>query len=272
MFIRDSTKEDLQGFIPAYHDVLEAEALGIEPSFPDVSECITLDHEGVPMAIGGNIEGRCWFVTSEEVWKLPNRFKMEFHRLISEHRDSLLKRHDTLWNYVFVGNKPHIKFLKSIGAVFHKRFTDDGQFQLFTIVKEGLKHCNKCETTRPLEDFHTRKGVSDGRASTCKFCNNSRTRFDKHGKYNPDKDRRKHLLRTYGITSEDYDRMLAEQNGTCAICHRPERIKGRSLCVDHCHSTGEVRGLLCNACNIAIGKLEDNLDYIKNALKYLGGE
>lgn len=135
-----------------------------------------------------------------------------------------------------------------------------------------MKHCNKCNTTKPLSEFHRNKNKKDGHASTCKACNNARVRLDKRGKYNPVSNRRKHLLRTYGMTPEQYDAMLEAQGGVCAICKRPERIKGRRLCVDHCHSTGEVRGLLCNACNIALGKLEDNLESIKVAIKYLGGE
>lgn len=135
-----------------------------------------------------------------------------------------------------------------------------------------MKHCNKCDTTKPLSEFHKNKNKKDGHASTCKACNNARVRLDKRGKYNPVNDRRKHLLRTYGITPEQYDVMLEEQGHVCAICKRPERIKGRNLCVDHCHSTGKVRGLLCNACNIALGKLEDNLESIKAAIRYLGGE
>lgn len=135
-----------------------------------------------------------------------------------------------------------------------------------------MKHCNKCDTTKPLSEFHKNKNKKDGHASTCKACNNARVRLDKRGKYNPVADRRKHLLRTYGITPERYDEMLEKQGHVCAICKRPERIEGRNLCVDHCHSTGEVRGLLCNACNIALGKLEDNLESIKAAIRYLGGE
>lgn len=64
----------------------------------------------------------------------------------------------------------------------------------------------------------------------------------------------------YGITIDDYERMLAEQGGGCAICERHPAEAGNPehwtdvLCVDHCHDTGKVRGLLCNDCNLAIGR------------------
>lgn len=133
MFIRNAKPTDFEVFTPAYHDILEAKALGIEPSFPDASECVVLDLNGYPLAIGGNYCGQCWFVTSDRVWCLKRSLKMRFHRLICEYRDLMLEQYETLWNFVWVGNTPHIRFLKSIGAEFHDEYTDDGQFQLFTI-------------------------------------------------------------------------------------------------------------------------------------------
>jgi hypothetical protein len=79
-----------------------------------------------------------------------------------------------------------------------------------------------------------------------------------------------------GMTIAAYEQMLAAQGGVCAICKRPERHTDntgtgrlRNLNVDHDHTTNEVRGLLCSACNQAIGLLEDNLDYVMNAGIYL---
>lgn len=137
MFIRNTTPNDFTMFTPAYHDILEAKAMGITPSFPDASECVTLDHSGTPLAIGGNCGDRCWFVTSEEVEKLSLRDKIQFRKRVIEYRDGLLEKYDHLWNFVWIGNHPHIKFLKSIGAVFHEEYTRDGQFQLFTIRRKS---------------------------------------------------------------------------------------------------------------------------------------
>lgn len=76
--------------------------------------------------------------------------------------------------------------------------------------------------------------------------------------------RRRHHVQKYGITQEDYDRMLAKQNGVCAICGGVG--KRANLDIDHDHDTGYVRGLLCNKCNMGLGFLQDNLD---EAISYL---
>jgi hypothetical protein len=70
------------------------------------------------------------------------------------------------------------------------------------------------------------------------------------------KARRQRLRRKYGISATDYDRMMAEQNGVCAICNSPPRGEKKVLAVDHNHMTGEVRALLCDKCNTDIGVLE----------------
>lgn len=137
MFIRNTVSNDFDLFTPDYHDILEAKAAGITPSFPDASECVTLDHGGFPIAIGGNVGGQCWFVTSDQVWRLNRKHKLEFRKLIMEYRDKMLEEQGVLWNYVWIGNTPHKRFLKTIGAVFHEVYTHDGQFQLFTITKGG---------------------------------------------------------------------------------------------------------------------------------------
>ncbi len=77
------------------------------------------------------------------------------------------------------------------------------------------------------------------------------------------------LRRNYGITLADYDRILDDQNNGCAICGKtPEENKQR-LAVDHNHTTGEVRGLLCKNCNTAIGLLGDNPSTLRLATRYL---
>lgn len=83
--------------------------------------------------------------------------------------------------------------------------------------------------------------------------------------------RRTELLKGFGIHADQYDAMLAEQNNSCAICKKPD-ICDRALAVDHCHATKKVRGLLCTNCNVAIGKFQDNVQYLKNAVVYLERE
>ena len=83
------------------------------------------------------------------------------------------------------------------------------------------------------------------------------------------------LKMLFGITLEDYDRMLAEQNGVCAICEQPERAvhrkngKVKQLAIDHCHESGAVRGLLCSLCNTALGLFQDDSDLLAKAMRYL---
>lgn len=82
-----------------------------------------------------------------------------------------------------------------------------------------------------------------------------------------------YLKRTYGITIDDYNKLYEEQNERCAICHRKsEEVKsgkGRTLAVDHCHDTGQIRGLLCNDCNRTIGFLGETFDNAGKFIDYL---
>lgn len=76
------------------------------------------------------------------------------------------------------------------------------------------------------------------------------------------------LKRFYGITPEQYEFMEQQQGGVCAICGNKNK-NGNILCVDHDHENGKVRGLLCHNCNIAIGRFQDNKDFMRNAISYL---
>ena len=83
------------------------------------------------------------------------------------------------------------------------------------------------------------------------------------------KSRNHHLKTTYGITQDDYNMMFEKQGGRCAICEKHQTEISRALSVDHCHTTGKVRGLLCHTCNSAIGKFYDNINLLENAILYL---
>lgn len=81
--------------------------------------------------------------------------------------------------------------------------------------------------------------------------------------------------RLFGITLDDYNMMLEQQNYVCKICHCPETAthkneKIKELAVDHCHDTGKVRGLLCDRCNHLLGLAKDSKNLLLNAIKYLG--
>ena len=76
----------------------------------------------------------------------------------------------------------------------------------------------------------------------------------------------------YGISTADYERMLASQNGRCAICGRTSAESnktGRALHVDHCHSTGVVRALLCGQCNAGLGYFHEDISRLLMAVVYL---
>ena len=73
------------------------------------------------------------------------------------------------------------------------------------------------------------------------------------------------IQKRYGITIEAFDQMLLNQDGRCAICHADDC----TLCVDHCHESNRVRGLLCSACNTAIGKFNDKPSNLSRAIAYL---
>lgn len=73
----------------------------------------------------------------------------------------------------------------------------------------------------------------------------------------------------YGITLDQYNAMLDEQDHKCAICGNEDEVEGRKLAIDHCHTTGKVRGLLCGKCNRGLGLFYDNQDLLNNAIQYL---
>ena len=79
------------------------------------------------------------------------------------------------------------------------------------------------------------------------------------------------LKERYNMSLSEYDEMLIRQGGACAICGSTDvkRKNSKHFLVDHCHSTGRVRGLLCYKCNIGLGAFEDNKVFILSAVKYL---
>lgn len=91
---------------------------------------------------------------------------------------------------------------------------------------------------------------------------------DKPGNREAANSKRRHKI--YGLTEEEFLLMKSSQNGSCAICgSSQEQGLKRELDVDHCHSTGEIRGLLCNNCNRGIGHLQDDPDILLRAYEYL---
>lgn len=146
---------------------------------------------------------------------------------------------------------------------------------------DELKRCSMCGETKSLREFSlSRKATETQNAvyrSECKPCCSARASKwfrDNHSRA-IDSQRRRKIVQAYGITWEQYEALLQSQGGVCAICRNGEPIAhGRTgkqfrLSVDHCHSTGRVRGLLCQKCNRALGLLGDDPVMLQRAIGYL---
>jgi hypothetical protein len=137
---------------------------------------------------------------------------------------------------------------------------------------KGLKWCPSCQKAKEFSCFSTRRW-GDGLASHCKECSNAYAQkhpeWDKKN-YQKHKDRWvRRKLAKFGISLERYHEMHIQQNGQCAICGAEESKNGKRLAVDHSHLTNQIRGLLCNNCNVALGFLQDNPTLARKCADYL---
>lgn len=149
---------------------------------------------------------------------------------------------------------------------------------------EPLLTCVQCGASKPEDAFHREAARPSGRNRRCKECRNAINRAhvarDRERRQesmlrwrtnNPERyaeSVKAHKLRSYGLTLAQYRTLVLDQDGLCAICEEPEK-EGWDLSVDHCHSTGQVRGLLCRKCNVALGLLRDRPDLLRAAADYL---
>ena len=161
-----------------------------------------------------------------------------------------------------------------------------------------MKKCTKCGVLQPLENYYKATGGRDGLRGDCKDCFRTRAKErypkvreqsierakrwrDEHReqylanqrrmKQSPEgrlRERAGYLRRTYRITPERYDELLAAQAGVCAVCGR-RPTPGISLHVDHHHGSGRIRGLLCFRCNNALGDFEDSPELLSRAAEYV---
>lgn len=166
---------------------------------------------------------------------------------------------------------------KSLQEFYRSRETNDGftnhcrsclaEQEQTAEIRKSIKdpnkaYCPSCKQKKSKSDFHKNSSRRNGVDIYCRDCSKKKApdRYFKH---------------TYGITKEEYAAMLKSQKGVCHLCKKPETMihlgKTARLCVDHCHKTGKIRGLLCNACNHAIGRLEYLLDddLLEPALQYI---
>lgn len=145
--------------------------------------------------------------------------------------------------------------------------------------------CRSCKEDKPRSEYHDQPTSKRGHCLDCKDC---RREYNKNRRTGPkrqeilDKKKAHHKFyretaidryreKRFGLTREDYDSLLKEQEGGCAIC-KSTNPKGRykeRFSVDHCHETGQVRGLLCNTCNLGIGHMKDDPNLLRAAIAYL---
>ena len=132
-----------------------------------------------------------------------------------------------------------------------------------------MKVCTGCKETKDLECFSLHSGFKDGRNSRCKICKCTAQKAGyKRGDYTKVPYSYKSDIKyKYGMSMETYENMLIACDNKCQICGSDGKLN-----IDHCHSTGVVRGLLCTRCNTGLGKLGDSREGLLAALRYLDGE
>lgn len=153
------------------------------------------------------------------------------------------------------------------------------------------KKCTQCGKVKLFSEFYKQRSKSGFRAA-CKECvlEKNREKYSsgsealaqkyqkqRHSWNDPENwnkrqlaVRKCHLKRTYGMSLEDFQQRLETQNQCCAICKAHiTTVTHKQLVVDHCHSTGKIRGLLCDLCNTALGKFKDNKEILQRAIQYL---
>ena|SRR6218665_46979 len=129
-----------------------------------------------------------------------------------------------------------------------------------TLLERGLKKCSKCSEVKEVREYNKDKHTRTGYTSLCKLCIKEKSKKDKF------LNKKSRLKNLYNTTPEVVNLMLGEQNGSCAICKEDITEKNH---IDHCHTTGKLRGILCRNCNIGLGHFKDNIDYLGSAINYL---
>jgi hypothetical protein len=151
-------------------------------------------------------------------------------------------------------------------------------------------HCYQCGAKRDPDDrlhvgycgvcfraYNRKRYAEDGRRITanCSMCGIERVPEDRvHQAYCPDCFNAWRIQRTYGITPDDYAAMLEKQGGGCAICGVQQsqmwrESRRRPLVIDHCHTSGKIRALLCDYCNRGLGQFRDSPALLRKAAEYL---
>lgn len=134
--------------------------------------------------------------------------------------------------------------------------------------------CNTCKQSKDLSEFQFR--IKRNKYETrCKRCTNDvrnkRRAFVKENfpEQLPTYSRETQIKHRYGITIDDFNKMLLEQDGKCAACKKILTDGPMGTHIDHCHTTKKVRGILCGHCNRALGYVHDDIEKLKALIDYL---
>ena len=125
------------------------------------------------------------------------------------------------------------------------------------------KVCPKCKINKPLSSFGVDRRAKNGKAVYCFSCNRKKSKSQRDN--DPLLSKRMHLKTRYSLSLEDVADMMLKQGNACAVCGTEDA----NLVIDHNHSSGAVRGLLCNSCNCALGHLKEEPEVIKSLLTYI---
>lgn len=143
-----------------------------------------------------------------------------------------------------------------------------------------MKICTRCKIKKSTTEFWKKSNSDDRLRSRCINCCNETRIPNKEAKKDYDKLYRqenglKKFSSMYKIPEERLIEAFDKSDGLCEICKKPETslanygTKSRRLAIDHCHTTGEFRGLLCANCNQGLGRFKDNIESLENAINYL---
>jgi hypothetical protein len=154
---------------------------------------------------------------------------------------------------------------------------------------EGMKKCTHCKEVLPVEQFSSNRRNKDGLSYNCRKCDviiqtewrrqhpeyhreNSRAYYHKNeeNKQRHYENSVRHRIGNH-VAHGTYARLFAEQQGKCAICSATKSgvTRASRFHIDHCHTTGKVRGLLCAHCNRLLGSAYDKVEILESAIRYL---